>query len=127
MKTKELIVGIKSLEKGLEEFSTTLKALQRGERVKPQGERLNFVSLEAARKFLTPKRIDLLRVVHRQEPQSIYELAKSVDRDFKNVKDDVELLARVGLIELEHEHDARERITPRVGYDNLEVRFQIAV
>ena len=127
MKTKELIVGIKSLEKGLEEFSTTLKALQRGERVKPKEERLNFVSLEAARKFLTPKRIELLRAVHRQEPRSIYELAKSLARDLRNVKDDVDLLAQVGLIELEHEHDARERIVPRVAYDNLEVRFQIAV
>ncbi len=127
MKTKELIVGIKSLEKGLEEFSTTLKALEKGKRLKPQGERLNFVSLEAARQFLTPKRIHLLQIVHRQEPRSIYELAKLADRDVKNVQDDVELLARVGLIELARERTARERIVPRVGYDNLEVRFQIAV
>src|SRR5476649_2745941 len=103
MKTKELIAGIKSVEKGLEEFSSTLKALQRGERVKPRGERLNFVSFEAARKFLTPKRIELLRAVHRQEPRSIYELAKSLERDLRNVKDDVDLLVQVGLIELEYE------------------------
>ena len=127
MKTKELIVDIKSLEKGLHDFSNTLKAIQHGERVHPKGERLNFVSLEAARKFLTPKRIALLRAVHHHEPRSIYALAKVVERNFKNVKDDVALLAHVGLIELEHERHSRERTIPHVGYDNLEVRFQIAV
>jgi hypothetical protein len=40
MKTKELVIGIKSIETGLEEFGKTLKALERGERVKPQAERL---------------------------------------------------------------------------------------
>lgn len=127
MKTKELVLGIKSLEKGLHEFGKTLRALEQGKPVRPQGEKLNFVSLEAARKFFTPRRIELLSLIHHKEPRSIYELAKLAARDLKNVQEDVELLARVGLIELEHERDARERVIPRVDYDNLEVRFQIAV
>jgi predicted transcriptional regulator len=127
MKTKELIIGIKSVEQGLKEFSTTLKSLGAGKPVKPKGEKLNFVSLEAARTFFTPKRIELLKLIHHKEPNSVYELAKMAGRDLKNVQQDVGILARVGLIDLEQEKRGRERTTPKVDYDHLEVRFQIAV
>lgn len=127
MKTKELIVGIKSLKKGLREFSNTLKTIEQGKSVHPQGEKLNFVSLEAARTFLTSKRVELLKLIHHEEPGSIYELAKLADRDLKNVQDDVAILARVGLIDLGQEKHGRGRTVPKVDYDNLEVRLQIAV
>lgn len=127
MKTKELVIGIKELEKGLLDFSNTLKAIEQGKKVQPKGGKINFVSLEAARSFFTPKRIELLNLIHHQEPQSLYELAKLAHRDMKNVQDDVDLLARVGLIDLEHEKQGRERTVPIVSYDNLDIRLQIAV
>jgi len=127
MKTKELIIGIKSVQKGLQEFSKTLKALEQRKSVQPQQEKLNFVSLEAARTFFTPKRIELLKLIHHKEPSSIYELAKMADRHLKNVQEDVGILARVGLIDLEQEKEGRGRSVPKVDYDQLEVRFQIAV
>ncbi len=127
MKTKELIIGIKSVEKGLGEFSKTLKALEQGKTVQPQEEKLNFVSLEAARTFFTPKRIELLKLIHHKEPRSVYDLAKLADRHLKNVQDDVGILARMGLIELDHQEEGRGKSVPKVDYDQLEVRFQIAV
>src|SRR5258706_15824632 len=127
MKTKELIIGIKSVEKGLGEFSKTLKALEQGKTVQPQEEKLNFVSLEDDRTFFTPKRIELLKLIHHKEPRSVYDLAKLADRHLKNVQDDVGILARMGLIELDHQEEGRGKSVPKVDYDQLEVRFQIAV
>jgi len=127
MKTKELVIGIKSIEKGLGEFSEVLKALEQGKTLTPKKEKLNFVSLEAARTFFTPKRIQLLRLIHHKTPRSIYELAKLADRHLKNVQEDVAILARVGLVDLEQSEEGRSRSVPRVDYDQLEVRFQIAV
>src|ERR1700727_1473012 len=127
MKTKELVIGIKSLKTVLQEVSRTIKSIEQGKHVKPQKEELNFVSLEAARNFFTPKRIQLLTLIHHQEPRSIYELAKLAKRHLKNVQDDVGILARVGLIDLERKRVGRGRNIPKVDYDKLEVRFQIAV
>lgn len=127
MKTKELVIGIKSVEQGLSEMGETLQAIGTGKTLHPQKERLNFVSIEAARTFFTPKRIALLTLIHREQPHSIYELAKLADRNLKNVQEDVALLARIGLIDLEHEKKGRDRSVPKVDYDKLAVRMEFAV
>lgn len=49
---------------------------------------------------MTQERLKLLKAVKVTKPQSIYELAKLVNRDFKNVSQDVQFLADMGLIEL---------------------------
>jgi hypothetical protein len=45
-------------------------------------------------------RLELLHVIRIAKPKSIQELARLVERDFKNVHQDVTLLAQFGLIEL---------------------------
>lgn len=125
MKVKQLTIGIKSVEEGLKEFAQVLKRAQAGKAVHEAKEEVNFVSLEAFNRFFTPKRMELLKLIHHKHPGSIYELAKIADRDLKNVQDDVALLARVGLVELEQSHAGREKTVPHVEYNTL--RFEIAV
>jgi len=48
---------------------------------------------------LTPARWELLERLREAGPLSIYELAKRLRRDYKNVHTDVTALARIGLIE----------------------------
>ena len=48
---------------------------------------------------LTPARWDLLDRLRDAGPISIYQLAKRLGRDYKNVHTDVTALARIGLIE----------------------------
>jgi len=125
MRIKQLTVGIKSVEKSLKEFAHVVKRAQAGKIVHEAKEEVNFVSLEAFNSFFTPKRMELLKLIHHKHPGSIYELAKIADRDLKNVQDDVALLARVGLVELEQKHEGRGKTVPHVDYDKL--RFEIAV
>lgn len=43
-------------------------------------------SIEAARNLLTPSRLALLRAIRTKRPGSVYELAKLVGRNLKNVQ-----------------------------------------
>src|SRR5262245_55624645 len=60
---------------------------------------LSFESLPLLLKTLTPARWVLLESLGRQQAASIYELAKRLQRDYKNVHTDVSQLVELGLIE----------------------------
>ena len=60
---------------------------------------LSVGSLALLLRTLTPARWDLLDRLRAAGPLSIYELAKRLGRDYKNVHTDVSRLAEIGLIE----------------------------
>ena len=121
MKVKKLRIGIKSIEEALEDAKETMKKLQLGEKVKKETG-VYFTSLEAFRKALTPKRLELLHIIKAKKPASINELARMSHRDIKNISDDVKYLEQIGLIEKE-ESDQKTR--PVITYDRIDL--QIAV
>ena len=117
-------IEVKSLEEGLKDFRATWKAVAAGKKVTPR-KGTYFTSLEAARKVLTPKRLQLLRVIRRDHPNSVYQLAQLVGRDFKNVHADVQALAAYGLVSLKRTQAGRRTTAPRVPFSTIE--FRIAV
>ena len=120
MKAKKIKVGIRSTEEVLSEAAATMKAVAAGQMVRPKRRRLFFTSPDALRRFLTPKRIDLIRLIRQHHPASIHELATLAQRDFKRVYEDVQTLAEPGLVELSQE--GGRKITPRVAEElRLEV------
>ena len=60
---------------------------------------LSFPDLPTALKTLSPARWALLQKLSAEGPLSIYELAKRLERDYKNVHTDVTQLAALRLIE----------------------------
>ena len=60
---------------------------------------LSMADLPLLLKTLTPARWDLLERLREAGPLSIYELAKRLQRDYKNVHTDVTRLAGIGLIQ----------------------------
>lgn len=79
----------------------TPKRLERGEKVKKTKSGIYFESLDVMRKAITHERLKILKVIKEKHPASIYELAKLLNRNLKNVSDDVHYLAELGPIELE--------------------------
>ena len=68
----------------------------------------------------------ILHVVKTQNPQSIYELAKKLERGFKSVNDDVKLLERFGFIELiEEKTKNRVRHRPVIMVDTITLNVKI--
>jgi predicted transcriptional regulator len=60
---------------------------------------LSMLDLPLVLRTLTPARWALLERLRETGSSSIYELAKRLDRDYKNVHTDVTALVRIGLIE----------------------------
>ncbi len=59
---------------------------------------LTFYSLETFLSTLTPKRMELLKEIHRIGKTSIRALAGGLSRDYKNVYEDVTALSNAGLL-----------------------------
>ena len=118
MKVKHIRITIKSTEEFLEEANDTMKKIMAGEKISSK-KGLYFENLSAMRKALTPKRLELLHTIKEKAPKSIYELAKIVNRDLKNVIQDLSFLERLGLVELKKTKDKRSKGTPSVDYDKI--------
>jgi len=59
---------------------------------------ITFLSLEEMMSALTPKRLEVLRCLHRENVSSIKALALMLGRDYKRVHEDVTTLESAGLI-----------------------------
>lgn len=122
MKVRKLRIGIRDFDETLQEAAQTMKAVSAGKKVRPKGHRFFFTSPEALRRFLTPKRIELIRLIRKRQPNSINELAALAHRDFKRVYEDVMSLNDAGLIDLAR--DKGRKTAPRVAD---ELRLEIVV
>ena len=125
MKVKNITVGIKSFKTVLDEAKNVMKRLDVGEKVAKKKTGIYFENIDTMRKIITEERIRILHVIKTEHPSSIYELAKLLKRDLKNVSDDVHYLAQVGLLELEKTKVGREKTTPKVGYSKILVEIPV--
>ena len=82
----------------LDRFEAAWHRVQEGRALRPL-EVLSFENLPLFVKTLSPARWSLLQKLRAEGPLSIYELAKRLGRDYKNVHTDVAQLAAIGLIE----------------------------
>lgn len=109
------------------DFARTFDAVRTGQRI-PKGprEEVGFTSLEAARNFLTRERLALLRAIRTRHPESLYELAKMVGRDFKNVQEDIRILERHGLVQIaKRPRGGRNVKVPRVPFEEIALKIAI--
>jgi len=124
MKIKNVKIGIRRRDKAFSEAKDVMQKIAKGEKVKRQTA-VYFENLDAMRKVLTEKRLEVLHVVKEQRPSSTYRLAKMLGRDINNVIDDLNYLNELGLVELKKSTEGREKTIPTVDYDKI--RLEIAV
>ena len=96
VKVLELRVG--DARDALDRFEAAWNRRNEGRKL----ERLRVLSLEdlpLLLKTLTPARWELIDRLREAGPLSIYQLAKLLGRDYKNVHTEVTALTRIGLIE----------------------------
>lgn len=96
---KALEIQIQNKEQADKELIYAFKAAQAGRKIKPiKG--TYFASLEVVRNLLTPKRMELMRLIKHKQPKSLYELAKLAGRDYRNVHEDLQVLKDYGLVKM---------------------------
>ena len=110
-----LVVTVKSSDECNDEVTADIEALGRGETVDTPPT-LSFTSYDDLMATLTPRVLDLIDAIRREPPASINETARVVDRDAKNVHEELIRLARLGIIYFEAEG---QRKRPVVWFDEL--------
>jgi len=95
---KHLLISMKGPIESAREFAEAWRRSERGNPPEQPVERLYFEDLPTMLKTLTPRRFDVLRVVHEIGPVSVRALAARTKRDYKNVHHDISVLERVGLV-----------------------------
>ncbi len=119
MKIKKIDIGIKGLRESLKDFAEVWKKLESGKKVKKNEEGIYFDSIDAMRAVLTNNRLLILKTIRERNPRSVYELAKMLGRDLKNINQDLKLLAEIGLVTLEKSETDKKRVIPHVDYSKI--------
>ena len=104
----------------LDRFEAAWNRLAEGRAVAPLHV-LTMDDLPALVRTLSPARFALLRTLHAAGPLTIYELAKRLGRNYKNVHGDATQLAALGLIE----RDAGGAV--RVPWDVLRAQLEFGL
>ena len=125
MKIKNIKIGVSNTQQILDNFVETGEAIERGESPE-KSEGVYFESIDTLESILTDKRLTLLRTIKEKKPQSIYELAKILHRDTKNVSNDVFKLSELGFITLTKSQTGRARVSPTVNYDKIVLEIPIS-
>lgn len=119
--TKELRVHIGgSLDDTGRRFVDAWLRAERGELTEKNAERhVGFESFELFARVMTPRRLELLRRVHRHPAPSIRALAQALGRDYRRVHEDVQALVAAGLLD-------RDESGLRADYATVQMETRIA-
>jgi predicted transcriptional regulator len=120
MKKRDLKIGVKGWDESMQEAIEIGRRIDAGFVPERPVERVYFADFKTLLQYITPRRLDLLTILHGHGATSINALAKLLGRSYKNVYDDVQILERVGLIE----KDTKGRIS--VPWDEIETRLSLA-
>jgi predicted transcriptional regulator len=121
MRIKRIFVGIKKLDGALNEAGLAFEEVSKGKLIKKK-RAIYFSNLKEMRRILTERRLDLLKTIKDKKPSSVYELARILNRDLKNVLQDVSYLEEIGIIAVTKAGDKK---VPRFNYDRIS--FEVAV
>lgn len=90
--------------------------------VGPEGTETREFTAEEATRVCRPTTVELLRAVAREEPGSIRAAARLVDRDVRQVHDNLWRLGQLGLVEFRREGRSHR---PVVDYDRVELSIAV--
>ncbi|MEK6917368.1 MAG: hypothetical protein AABW51_00280 [Nanoarchaeota archaeon] len=86
----------------------------------------DFEGISTLRRLLSNEKARILHVIKYQKPNSIYELAKILKRNFKSVYEDLKLLERFGFIDfIEEKGTSRTRHKPEIIVDTITLHFKV--
>ena len=114
-----LVVTVKSSSEYHDDVTDRIKTLERGDAV-DSTPTLSFTNYDDLMETLTPRVLDLIEAIRREEPDSINETARVVDRDVKNVHEELSRLAQLGIIFFEEDGQSKR---PVVWFDELVINF----
>lgn len=118
-----LIVTVESLAPVRARSDDALERALTGENPKTDApKRLSFETTDQLVSVFTPRAIDLLQSIAREEPESMREAARLVGRDVKQVSENLNKLEEFGVVEFVENGRAKKPIVP---FDEIDIRLQL--
>lgn len=114
-----LVVTVKSADEFHDDVTDGIAGLEEGDAVESTPT-LSFTSYDELMATLTPRVLDLIEAIRQEEPASINETARVVDRDVKNVHEELSRLAQLGVIFFEEDGQSKR---PIVWFDELVINL----
>lgn len=114
MKLKTLTITISSTAEFLADIKGSLKAAQSSRK---KAETLSFDTMETFKRVLTQNRLEILMAIARNRPESIYQLAKFLDREHPHVMKDCKALETFGFILLTEAGTVKKQYTPKLSFE----------
>ena len=114
-----LVVTVKSSSEFHDDVTDGIEVIKQGDAA-DSTPTLSFTSYDDLMETLTPRVLDLIEAIRREEPASINETARVVDRDVKNVHEELSRLARLGIIFFEKDGQSKR---PVVWFDELVINL----
>lgn len=121
-RTRTVTVRVASAAAAFDELEERFTALDAGDDPGPLFE-VVLQREEDLLRLLRSGTIELLRAIAREQPESIRETARLLDRDVHQVHDRVTELERLNLLRLEPEGQRKRSV---VWYDDIEIELPIA-
>jgi predicted transcriptional regulator len=114
-----LVVTVKSSREYHDDVTSNIETLEQGDG-EDSPPTLSFTSYDDLMETLTPRVLDLIEAIRQEEPSSINETARVVDRDVKNVHEELSRLAQLGIIFFEEDGQSKR---PVVWFDELVINL----
>ena len=114
-----LVVTVKSSDEFQDDVTDGIVSLEQSDSV-DSAPTLSFTSYDDLMATLTPRVLELIEAIRREEPSSINETARTVDRDVKNVHEELSRLAQLGIILFEENGQSKR---PVVWFDELVINL----
>lgn len=109
--TDTLLVTVEDSETVYESGKDAIEKLAAGESVE-QPDTISFPDLSLLFDTFDPRTVELLETIRSEEPESIRATARAVERDPKNVHEELTQLSRLGAIKFEQDGRGKRPIFP---------------
>jgi predicted transcriptional regulator len=96
-------IAVENFDSFMHRMRETARKMDRGEKI-PPSRRITFEVATDLLAFLTPRRLSILEAV-REKPQSVSELARTLQRTRSAVHRDVKALASSGMLRLSRQNN----------------------
>lgn len=83
---------------------------------------VNFQDASRLQRILTPRRLELVRSLMDAPAESMRNLADRLDRDVRQVHDDLQILSEYGIVHFREEDGAKK---PHFPYDTVKVEVEL--
>ena len=124
MKVKNVKLNIQDEDAFINGIKQDMEKIADGKEINHESV-ISFESIATMKKFITDERVRVIKAIKAHKPASIYELAKLLHRDAKNVSNDVHYLSDLGLVDIEKQDKGRAKTKPVVDYDKIVLEIAI--